>query len=242
MDEQTRNLQNNQLDIDESNNLEVETALISVCEGNGIVNSFLDAGMGGVKIVIGGGTNNPSVKEILDVISKIKSYNIIILPNDSNVMPVVKEVINMNLDKNIFILETTSIQEGIVATFNYDSDLNYDENIKNMEEAVKSSEYASITKATRDVTINDIKIDKNDYMVFKNSKINGSYKNLEQALHEIIVDLYSRKDLITLFVGDQSIKDNYNDIEEKLNNDFDSKEIVILDGNQKYYNYLLLAE
>ena len=79
-------------------------------------------------------------------------------------------------------------------------------------------------------------------MVFKNSNINGSYKNLEQALHEIIVDLYSRKDLITLFVGDQSIKDNYNDIEEKLNNDFDSKEIVILDGNQKYYNYLLLAE
>ena len=49
-------------------------------------------------------------------------------------------------------------------------------------------------------------------------------------------------DLITLFVGDQSIKDNYNDIEEKLNKDFGSKEIVILDGNQKYYNYLLLAE
>ena len=69
----------------------------------------------------------------------------------------------MNLNKNIFILETTSIQEGIVATFNYDSELNYDENIKNMEEAVKSSEYASITKATRDVTINDIKIDTNDY-------------------------------------------------------------------------------
>ena len=242
MDEQTRNIQNNQLDNDESDNLDVETALISVCEGNGIVNSFLDAGMGGVKIVIGGGTNNPSVKEILDVVSKIKSYNIIVLPNDSNVIPVVKEVINMNLDKNLSMLETTSIQEGIVATFNYDSDLNYDINIKNMEEAVESSEYASITKATRDVTIKGIRINKNDYMVFKNSKINGSYKNLDHALHEIIADLYSRKDLITLFVGDQSIKDNYNDIEEKLNNDFESKEIVILDGNQKYYNYLLLAE
>ena len=148
----------------------------------------------------------------------------------------------MNLDKNLFMLETKSIQEGIVATFNYDSDLNSDVNIKNMEKAVESSEHASITKATRDVTIKGIRINKNDYMVFKNSKINGSYKNLDHALHEIIADLYSRKDLITLFVGDQSIKDNYNDIEEKLNNDFESKEIVILDGNQKYYNYLLLAE
>jgi DAK2 domain fusion protein YloV len=220
----------------------IETSIISICDGKGIIDSFNESGSDSMHIIRGGGGNNPSLKEIVDQIEKIESENIIILPNNPNIITTVKQLNNLNLDKNIKIVNTKSIQQGIAAIFSIDPKKNFEENINNMKEALNLMEEAYITIATRDVVIDNKSIIKNKFFTVLNDEIFDYYDKSDVALKQIVHEMFKRKDLITIFVGHDSVLKNYLNLEKELLDTEEDKELIIVDGNQSYYNYLLLAE
>jgi len=220
----------------------IETSIISICDGKGIIDSFNESGSDSMHIIRGGGGNNPSLKEIVDQIEKIESENIIILPNNPNIITTVKQLNNLNLDKNIKIVNTKSIQQGIAAIFSFDPKKNFEENINNMKEALNLMEEAYITIATRDVVIDNKSIIKNKFFTVLNDEIFDYYDKSDVALKQIVHEMFKRKDLITIFVGHDSVLKNYLNLEKELLDTEEDKELIIVDGNQSYYNYLLLAE
>ncbi len=220
----------------------IETSVISICDGKGIIDAFNESGSDSMHIIRGGGGNNPSVKEIIEQIKKIKSQNIIILPNNPNIITTVNQLNELNLNKNIKIINTKSIQQGIAAIFSFDSKKEYEENINNMTESLNLVEEAYITVATRDVVIDNKSIIKNKFFTVLNDKVFDYYDNSDVALKQIVDEMFIRKDLITIFVGHDSVLKNYQNLEKELLDTQEDKELIIVDGNQSYYNYLLLAE
>ena len=237
MDDQTKDFS----DLDKDYK-KIVTSVISICDGKGIIDAFNESGSDSMHIIRGGGGNNPSVKEIIEQIKKIKSQNIIILPNNPNIITTVNQLNELSLDKNIKIINTKSIQQGIAAIFSFDSKKEFEENINNMTESLNLVEEAYITVATRDVVIDNKSIIKNKFFTVLNDKVFDYYDKSDVALKRIVDEMFKRKDLITIFVGHDSVLKNYQNLEKELLDTQEDKELIIVDGNQSYYNYLLLAE
>ena len=178
----------------------------------------------------------------MEEVNKIKSPHIIILPNNSNIAATVKQLIELNENNNIHMVNTSSIQQGIASIFSYDQSSSFESNIKDMEDSLLDIEEAFVTVSTRDVVFDGKKINKDDFFSTLNDKIYETDASPEKALVSVSRDLLKRNEILTIFVGHESILDNYDELENEILDKFTDKEVVIVDGNQSYYNYLLLAE
>ena len=237
MDNQTKDFSRKNRDY-----TDIETSIISICDGDGIIDAFFETGGDGVHIIQGGSKNNPSIKNIMEEVNKIKSSHIIILPNNSNIATTVKQLIELNENNNIHMVNTSSIQQGIASIFSYDQSSSFESNIKDMEDSLLDIEEAFVTVSTRDVVFDGKKIKKDDFFSTLNDKIYETDASPEKALVSVSRDLLKRNEILTIFVGHESILDNYDRLENQILDNFTDKEVVIVDGNQSYYNYLLLAE
>ena len=237
MDEQTKDILETKKDYESIN-----TSIISICEGDGIVRIFNDTVGNPMHILIGGPKKNPSINEILEIINEIKSENIIILPNNPNILVTVKKLIEVSDRKNIGIVETKSIQQGISSVVYFDDSNSLEENISTMNEVISSIEEASITISTRDVTIKGKKLKKNDYIAILNDEIIDSFEEPELALNFLIQEIASRNEILTVIIGHDSIQKDHQKLEKSFYEENNDKELSIVEGNQPYYNYFILGE
>ena len=237
MDEQTKDILETKKDYESIN-----TSIISICEGDGIVRIFNDTVGNPMHILIGGPKKNPSINEILEIIKEIKSENIIILPNNPNILVTVKKLIEVSDRKNIGIIETKSIQQGISSVVYFDDSNSLEENISTMNEVISSIEEASITISTRDVTIKGKKLKKNDYIAILNDEIIDSFEEPELALNFLIQEIASRNEILTVIIGHDSIQKDHQKLEKSFYEENNDKELSIVEGNQPYYNYFILGE
>jgi len=237
MDEQTKDILDTKKDYESIN-----TSIISICEGDGIVRIFNDTVGNPMHILIGGPKKNPSINEILEIIKEIKSENIIILPNNPNILVTVKKLIEVSDRKNIGIVETKSIQQGISSVVYFDDSNSLEENIYTMNEVISSIEEASITISTRDVTIKGKKLKKNDYIAILNDEIIDSFEEPELALNFLIQEIASRNEILTVIIGHDSIQKDHQKLEKSFYEENNDKELSIVEGNQPYYNYFILGE
>ena len=237
MDEQTKDILETKKDYESIN-----TSIISICEGDGIVRIFNDTVGNPMHILIGGPKKNPSINEILEIIKEIKSENIIILPNNPNILVTVKKLIEVSDRKNIGIVETKSIQQGISSVVYFDDSNSLEENISTMNEVISSIEEASITISTRDVTIKGKKLKKNDYIAILNDEIIDSFEEPELALNFLIQEIASRNEILTVIIGHDSIQKDHQKLEKSFYEENNDKELSIVEGNQPYYNYFILGE
>ena len=111
-----------------------------------------------------------------------------------------------------------------------------------MEDSLLDIEEAFVTVSTRDVVFDGKNLKKDDFFSTINDKIYETDASPEKALVSVSRDLLKRNEILTIFVGHESILDNYDKLENQILDNFTDKEVVIVDGNQSYYNYLLLAE
>ncbi len=237
MDEQTKDISESKKDYQNIN-----TSIISICEGDGIVKLFNETVGNSMHILIGGPKKNPSIKDILEIVNKIKSENIIILPNNPNILVTVRKLLELSDNENIKVVETKSIQQGISSVIYFDDNQSFEENISNMNSAISSIEEASITISTRDVIIHDKKIKKNQYIAILNDKIVDSFDDPQSALDYLLNEMSSRNDILTVIIGHDSIEKNHDKLEQTFIEQNIDKEITIVEGNQPYYNYFILGE
>ena len=185
---------------------------------------------------------NPSVEDLTKKIDKVNAKNIFVLPNNSNIVLTAEKAAEFS-DKNVIVIPTKTIPQGISAMINFDFDLDLDDAIETLNESIKAVKSGSITYAVRDTTVSGKKINQGDYMGILESDIVSSSDDIYDTILETLKKgIDEDTSIVTLYAGEEVTEVQMDEIIEKLENEFDDITIEGLMGNQQVYYYLISIE
>lgn len=220
--------------------IDKDYSFISVSIGDGIDEVFNNLNVD--EIVSGGQTMNPSTEDFINAINKTSGRNIIILPNNSNIILAAEQTKNIS-DRNITVLETKNIPQGISALLAFNEEIGLEENIENMNEAIKSIVTSQVTYAVRDTEYNGSKIYKDDIIGLSGKEILCAGKDINDVTMELINKSYNDEaSIITVLFGEDVAEELSNDLLERLENRYDDMDIEVIYGGQPLYYYIISIE
>ncbi|BDR75397.1 DAK2 domain-containing protein [Clostridium tetani] len=217
-----------------------EYAFISVALGEGIRDIFNDLGVD--FIIEGGQTMNPSTEDIIKAIDKINAENIFILPNNKNIIMAAKQAKELS-DKNIHVIETKTIPQGVTALtmFNFEGSL--EDNINAMEEGIKGVKTGSVTYAVRDTEVDGKAIKSGDIIGIKEGNIEEVGNDIYEVCEKLIKDMVTEdSELITLFYGEDCDEDKVNEFLEKMEETYEELDVQCFEGKQPLYYFIISVE
>ena len=218
-------------------------AIVAVSSGEGITNAFKK--LGADEIVSGGQTMNPSSEDFIEAFKRLDAENIIVFPNNKNIIMAAKQAAEAYEDANVVVMNTKSLAEcySALTMLDYSSD-NLDEITDNFQMVIDNVVDGSITYAIRDSQIDEINIKKDDYMSFINGKIvasNSSKIEAVKALFNNVEDIED-KEVITLIYGKDVTDEEKNQVIQFLSTSFPSIEVGGIDGLQDIYSFIISIE
>jgi len=221
----------------------IGTAIVTVASGDGLFEVFNS--LGATIIVPGGQTMNPSVRELLQAVQSAPSDNIILLPNNKNIILTASQVESL-APKRVRVIPTRTIPQGIAAllAFNYEMDL--EENTRTMEQAISTVQTIEITKAVRGTQINGQKIKKGQFIAILNDEILIASSNNINDISDVIFESLTKADIekaemVTIYYGAETQAAEAEDIAQEIRNKYQT-EVEIICGNQPHYNYIISLE
>lgn len=220
--------------------LEKGIGVIAVSQGKGLDNIFNSLG---AKVIEGGQSMNPSTENILAAIEEQPWNDIIILPNNKNIIMTAKQAKQLS-SKNIYVLPTKSIPQGISAMINFDPSASIEENISTMEKSIKKVTTGEVTYAVRDSEINGINIKKGDALGIIDGKLVIVNKIIENVLLQLIDKMVSGKQsgIITIYYGEAVKKETVEKLVRSIMEKYDKFDVEYYEGNQNLYHYLVSVE
>jgi len=238
--EHNENYIGDKADIQEDEMPMKEYGVLSVAMGSGITEIFNDLNVD--RIIEGGQTMNPSTEELLASIEKINAEKIIILPNNGNIILAAEQAKKIS-DKQISIIPTKTIPQGITAMLAFNPDLNIDENILHMTDSIKGVKTIQVTYSVRDSIFNDIKIKKGDILGIFNGDIVSVGKDINLVALEVLNKAIKEDDeIVTIYYGDSVEASVAEDLLKKIENASDEIDVEIYDGKQPVYHYIISVE
>jgi len=216
--------------------------VLTVASGEGICSLFSDMGADG--IINGGQTSNPSTEEFIEAFDAHPANDILVLPNNKNVMLAAKQAAELYTGAKVHIIPTYTLMEGYGALSVITPGItDIDMLCENAERAAKSVVGSEITRAVRDVTIDGREIKTGDYISITGGKITSVAPDRDTALVEMLagVDM-DDYEIITLFVGEDVDDDARVEITERLEDLYPEMEITVYKGKQAVYDYLIAIE
>lgn len=215
-------------------------AVVSISPGIGI--SRILASLGVAAIVEGGQTMNPSTEQILKAFEDLPTDKIIILPNNKNIILAAQSAATMS-DKNVKIIPTKNIPQGLSALLRLDPDGDMDDIVEQMNDSLTDIETGEITTATRSVEINGVKVKKDQVIVLHNGTLISAATSLDDACFTFLKSAKAEeRERITIFYGAEISKQEVNQIADKIREKFPSQEIEIHEGGQPYYQFIMSVE
>lgn len=234
------NVENMQFEVDQLSLKEKDVGFISVSRGEGFKKILKNVGVD--EIVDGGQTFNPSTKDILDAIEKVNAKNIVIFPNNSNVIfsaIQTKELTN----KRVEVIPTKSIPECISSLTMIDKNLLIDDMVKEIENIIKNIRTIEVTKSIRDTKFNGTTINKGDYISIYNDRIYSSKASPEEAAISSLKNLEIEDgSLITIYYGEEIDEKRAYSFKEELEKIYPNCDIEIYFGGQPLYYYIISLE
>ncbi|MBP1924862.1 DAK2 domain fusion protein YloV [Sedimentibacter acidaminivorans] len=217
-----------------------EYGFVSIGMGEGIEKVFSDLN---VDVFISGGqTMNPSTEDILAASNKVNAENIIILPNNSNIILAATQAKEMS-DKNIHVIPSKSIPQGIAAMLAFKEDNNVLENVNSMSAAVTEVKTGQITYAVRDTIFNDMEIKKDEIIALYDGEIVTHGKNAEDQAVELVKSMVDTDSfLITLFYGENIDKNTVKNLKSRIEEEAEECDVEIIYGGQPLYYYIISVE
>lgn len=214
---------------------------VSVTSGAGLEDLFKDLGVD--VIVRGGQTMNPSTEDILEAINATPARNIFVLPNNKNIIMAAEQAVKLT-DRNVIVLQTRTIPQGITAMLAFDESSNFSTNGVNMTKALDNVGSGSITFAVRDSDFEGKQIKKGEILAMENGKLAFVEKDVTKALIKITKKLIrSGSSYITIIYGsdvtDETAQAAFEALRAKISDDI---EIVLVNGGQPVYYYLISVE
>lgn len=220
---------------------EKEHVIITVSNGDGLVDIFKS--LGATHVIYGGQTMNPSTQDFLDVIDGVHAKNILILPNNKNIIMAAEQAANLTDDIDVQVVPSRTIPQGLAALMAFSPDVSLAENVETMTEEMSFVSSGEITNAVRDTEINGVEIKKDQYMAILDGKIIAAVDGLNAAVHALIERMAENDaELITLYYG-ENVTDN--DVELLLNDlrsAFDTIDFEHYEGGQLVYPFIVSAE
>lgn len=218
-----------------------EYGFISVSAGAGIGEIF--KGLGVDYLIEGGQTMNPSTEDMLNAIKQVPAKNIFILPNNSNIIMAAKQAKQLTKDKEIFVIPTKTIPQGITAIINFAPDATMEENAENMTESIKSVKTGQITYAVRDTMIDNIEIHKDDIIGLGDKGMLADGTDINDVAFETVCKMMSEdSELIGIYYGQEIDEARAQELCDRLSEEFPSVDVEVNAGNQPVYYYFLSVE
>lgn len=222
---------------------ENEYGFVAVCAGSGLEELFSD--IGADTIVSGGQTMNPSTDDILSAIEKTPAKVVYVLPNNKNIIMAAEQAGPMAKDRDVRVLPTKTIPQGISAMLSFDETASADENQTNMISAFENVETAQVTFAARDSEVDGKPIKKGEIMGLCNGKIKFIGESVTDIAIKSTQKLFKKGEhsLITIIFGEGASEEDATIVEEALSKKFGNDvEISIVNGNQPIYYFIISVE
>ncbi len=215
--------------------------LLAVCSGDGFSAIFKDLLVD--QVIEGGQTMNPSAEDIASAARKINAENIIILPNNKNIILSAEQSRTLVQNRNIFVVQTKDIPQGLAAVLNFSPDASLSENLENMTTAFVGIDAGQVTYAVRDTVIDNLKIKKGDIIGIDKGTIVNSGKDVEKVTTALIESMLTEdKEVVTLYYGIDVAEEKAEAYVEKLQEKHPDIEFILHYGGQPLYYYVLSVE
>lgn len=214
--------------------------IIAVAAGQGLSQYFKDLRVD--EVISGGQTMNPSTEDFVTAINKVHAKTIILLPNNSNIIMAAKQAQDLIDDKQIIVIESKTVPQGLNACMMYNPDLSVDVNVEEMTAAIDHVKSAEITYAIKDTTIDDLPIKAGEFISIVGKSIVCSTPDLDDALKQAIAALVSdESELVTIIRGTDSTDESLTAAQEFITANYDV-EVEVIEGQQPIYAYILGVE
>ena len=242
MDEQTKEWAAGQTDGDAETPTEtIPLAVVAVAAGAGMQNLFINAGLETCSVVTGGDSMNPSVGDLLEAVEQAPSDNVLLLPNNKNVVGTAGEVPGLT-SKNVRVIPTVSMQHGIAAMLALTPDDDIDSNAAAMNEALETIQDGAVFQATRDVSIGGVDVIEGQYTGLVDGTVRCCGEDLEAVLIETVSGSAEEGSLLTLYWGGDVNEEQANGIAARLEETVSGIEVEAVDGGQPHYEFLFSIE
>ncbi|MGI6686128.1 MAG: DAK2 domain-containing protein [Bacillota bacterium] len=225
---------------DPGEEVQVPCGVVAVVAGEGLGKIFKSLGV--TTIINGGQTMNPSAEDLLTAIKEIPAKEVVILPNNSNIILTAQQAQSL-ADKPVTVVNTKSFAQGLAAMLAFDQEEGAKKNQEEMAKAYAHVKTGEVTYAVRDSTFNGFTIKQNDIM----GLMNGSIQIIGQDVNEVVLDLLKKMvepehELITLFYGNHLTEEQAEMLKEKVTETFPEMEVEVHFGGQPLYYYLISVE
>lgn len=229
----------------ESNNFIEEpqkaVGFLAVSVGSGLSEIFKSLGVD--YIIEGGQTMNPSTADILDAVEKVNADNVFIFPNNKNIILAANQAAELVTDKNLYVIPTKTIPQGISAMINYVSDMTIDENEMTMMEEIKNVKTGQVTYAVRDTMIENKEIKQGDYMGIGDKGILSVGKDMAAIITEMVKEMVDESsELISIYFGSDVGEEDAERIHSILEKEYPSCDVELQYGGQPIYYYIISVE
>ena len=220
---------------------EKEMGFISVSIGEGINEIF--KGLGVDYIIEGGQTMNPSTEDMLVAIEKVHAKNIFILPNNKNIIMAANQAAILTEDKNVIVIPTKTIPQGITALINYIPDSTPEDNEERMKEEIQLVKTGQVTYAVRDTVIDDKEIRQGDYMGIGDKGILSVGTDMEKTTLTMIAEMIDEDSaIVSIYYGEEMEESAAEALAEKIENSYPDVEVEVHSGGQPIYYYVISVE
>ncbi len=191
---------------------------------------------------MGGQSMNPSTDDILQAVKKAPSDNIIVLPNNKNIVLAAEQAAELS-EKNVFVLKTTSVPQGIAAAVAYDPEADLEANVKRMGRVIKEVKTGLITHAVRDTRLNGNEIKKGDLIGIAENDIVANGTELKTVFMELLRMMIDEdSEMISIYYGEGADEASAGQLEELCGKEFSDRDIELHYGGQPVYPYMIAVE
>ena len=215
-------------------------AIVTVAAGEGIIDLFKE--LRAKYIISGGQTMNPSTEDFVELIETIDADHVFILPNNSNIILAANQARDLLENRDIHVLETKTIPQGLSACIMFNPDVEVDANINEMTDAVSHTRTAQVTYAIKDTVFESLEIKENDTMGILEKDIIVANQDRNVVIETLLKALITEDtEIVTVLVGEDVNDEEMNTVESYINDNFDV-EVECHRGNQPVYSFIFGAE
>ena len=214
---------------------------IAVSCGDGLSEIF--KGIGADYLIEGGQTMNPSTEDMLNAIAHVNADHIFILPNNKNIILAANQARDLTEDKEIIVVPSKTVPQGITALVNFMPDLTSKENLENMTAEMERVKTAQITYAVRTTNIDGMEIEKGDIMAIGDKGMLAVEHSPEEAAKAALKAMLDEdSELVTIYYGCDVKEEDAEKLKEEAEKEFPDKELELQYGGQPIYYYMISAE
>ncbi|MBD3106768.1 DAK2 domain-containing protein [Bacillus sp. AGMB 02131] len=217
-----------------------EYGIVTVAMGSGVADLFRS--IGAKAVIEGGQTMNPSTEDIVKAIKEVNAKNVIILPNNKNIIMAAQQSVDL-VDENVIVIPSKTVPQGMASLLAFNPSLSPEDNESAMTESLSTVKTGQITFAVRDTNIDGLEIENGDFMGIAEGKILNTSKDKLEATKELLDEMIDDdSEILTIIYGEDVNESEVNELVEYCEEKFEDVEVELHDGKQPLYSFILAVE